>query len=171
MPLFRIVSGDTLVLPPLPKWPLGHADFQMLYATLEALRRHSPQINVSAAKDARFIKVPASILPAAIAWTLALQRQLGGFRPESRDCDDFADVFDLAISWMAARACLDAAPLVGSISVECRYSYAGIPAVGAHALNVVDTNLGLFVVEPQNGTHCPLESYPNRAFMFAADGF
>lgn len=165
-----LLQSGSIVLPPLPVWPAGRA-FCSLEFVAQAIRRHSPGCTIAQPKDASFIIVPLALLREAIAWSLRLQRQLGGFTAESRDCDDFADAFDCAVSWMCSRAGITAAPVVGCISVEQRHPWAGAPAGGAHAINLVLTDAGLWIVEPQNGEACPIELYPNRASIYAANGF
>ena len=168
---FAILRNGSIILPPLPKWPAEGRAFVFIHEAHAAITKHSPNCVFSGQKDMRFIVVPHSALKEVIAWTLRLQNQLGGFISESRDCDDFADAFDCAVSWMAAKARISAAPLVGNISVRQVQSFAGVPQGGGHALNCVMTDQGLYIVEPQNGQACHIDEYPNRASIFAADGF
>lgn len=167
---FGFYSSGTIILPPLPVWT-GPRVPVSLGGSLVSLLRHSPACKITGPKDSLFVPVAVADLRAIIAWSLRLQEQIGGFKPEARDCDDFADAFDLAVSWMVRRALIEAAPIVGCISVISLHSWANIPAGGSHALNLVGTDQGPWVVEPQNGLACPLETYPNRAHIFAADGF
>jgi len=51
---------------------------------------------------------------------------------------------------------------VGWAIVFNQYSFAGARAGGAHAIVIVGTSEGLFVIEPQDGTMVALRSYPNR---------
>jgi hypothetical protein len=167
---FGFYSSGTIILPPLPAWT-GPRTTVSLAETFAVIARHSPQCRMTGQKDSLFVPVAVADLRAIIAWSLRLQEKIGGFKPEARDCDDFADAFDLAVSWMVRRAVIEAAPIVGCISVTAAHAWANIPAGGGHALNIVGTDQGLWVVEPQNGQACPLEFYPNRASIFAADGF
>ena len=167
---FGFYSRDTIILPPLPVWT-GPRVTVSLAETFAVIARHSPQCRITGPKDSLFVPVSVADLKSIIAWSLKLQAQIGGFKPEARDCDDFADAFDLAVSWMVRRAVIEAAPIVGCISVTAAHAWANIPAGGGHALNLVGTDQGPWVVEPQNGQACPLEIYPNRASIFAADGF
>lgn len=166
-----LLRNGSLILPPLPKWPKWQGPTTTLLPVAQAITRYSPACTFTGPKDRTFVTVPLASLKEIIAWTLRLQNQLGGFIAESRDCDDFADAFDCAVSWMVAKAGLTAAPVVGCLSVVQHEAWAGVPAGGGHALNCVMTEQGLFIVEPQTGQTCPLETYPNRAAIFAADGF
>lgn len=167
---FALLPSGSIILPPLPAWrgPRVPAGFDLVRS---ALLRQSPHCAITGAKDLAFVPVGLTDLKAAIAWSLRLQAQIGGFKPEGRDCDDFADAFDLAVSWMVRAAGIEAAPFVGCISVLQATEWAGVPAGGGHALNCVLTDAGLWIVEPQNGQACPVESYVNRTHIFAADGF
>ena len=164
------LRAGTIVLPPLPKWPGGRTYCTMNHVE-QAIRQFSPLCRIEPAKDSTFILVPFDFLPTAIAWTLSLQRQMGGFKKESRDCDDFADAFDLAISWMCSNAGIEAAPAVGCISVIQAEAWANVSAGGSHAPNVIMTERGAVVAEPQNGQFCSMQDYPNRTRLFIADSF
>lgn len=169
MPFAWLQSGS-IILPPLPQWT-GPRALSLFDVIRPPLVRHSPFLTIVPPKDRHYIPVAVADLKAIIAWSLKLQAAIGGFKPEGRDCDDFADVFDLAVSWMVRAAGIEAAPLVGCISVIAAHDWATVKAGGAHALNCVLTDGGLWIVEPQNGTACPVELYPNRAHILAADGF
>lgn len=169
MPFAWLQSGS-IILPPLPAWRGGLA-FAGFADVVAGLQRHSPACRVDPAADHSFLRVPGEMLAPAIAWSLRLQAAMGGFKPESRDCDDFADAFDLAVSWMAAVAGLEAAPAVGCIVVDQRREWATVRAGGRHSLNAVLTDAGVVIVEPQNGISCPVELYPNRTDIALASGF
>jgi len=51
--------------------------------------------------------------------------------------------------------------LVGVIVVVQKEKALGIPTSATHALNLVFTDKGWIVYEPQTGQHCPLSEYPN----------
>ena len=59
-----------------------------------------------------------------------------------------------------------AQPLVARIDVQQAQPFGGIPAVGAHSLNAVLTDRGIYVVEPQTRALAPLAAYPNRGQIF-----
>ena len=52
----------------------------------------------------------------------------------------------------------------GTLVVENVEEFAGIPAQKGswHSLNIVWTDFGWFVFEPQNGTYISLRNYPNK---------
>ena len=58
--------------------------------------------------------------------------------------------------------------LVGVILVEQSEHFLGIPATNRHALNVVFTDKGWVVYEPQTNMLCMLKDYPLaiKAFVF-----
>lgn len=176
MPLFRIVSGSTLCLPPLPA--LGAVGLRTVaFADIAAsLRRHSPACLVSVPKDSHFISVPTGLLQPALAWTFARLDALGlRYAPEVFDCDDFAAELERTLVYIFARAGQPGAPATGTLTVRQQASFGGVAGVpiGTHALNCVQTDTGLWVLEPQARqlTAAPIEHYPNRTGIIAADGF
>jgi hypothetical protein len=169
MPFAWLQSGS-IILPPLPRWqgPMRNAS---IGDTVLSLLRFSPGCKLSEFVDARYCVVPLAGLPELIKWARKLQFEIGGFKPDARDCDDFADAFDLAASWQARSCNVEAAPVVGCIVVRQVNAWADVPAGGRHALNCVETDDGTYIVEPQNGLYCPIALYPNRAHIESADGF
>lgn len=171
MRLAFLPSGS-IILSRLPAWPAGSRVAVALDDVTRELARHSPGVRMEGRVDGSFVSVPTGILEAAVQWTLRSVAAYGlKFTPESYDCDDFACELDRTVSRIAALAGINSAPAIGCISVLQKFDFAGVQAGGAHALNVVHTDSGLWVVEPQNGRCIPLPSYPNRATIFAAYGF
>ncbi len=97
-------------------------------------------------------------------WFARLERPLRlRFEAERWDCDDYANCFVTFADVLALRARESRGPLaVGWATVFNRHPFAGIEAGGAHAVVVVATAEGVFVIEPQDGTMISLEKYPNR---------
>jgi hypothetical protein len=84
---------------------------------------------------------------------------------EGYDCDNFAMLFraKLMLSNMLAGGARRAEVPCGRLTVAQRAAFGGVPgAAGAlHALVVVRTDSGWFVVEPQTCTIVELRNYPN----------
>lgn len=81
---------------------------------------------------------------------------------ESFDCDDFAFLYKSL--WSASSLKVDTKRMglaVGIIIVENVKSYFDVPMGGKHALNIVHTSKGWYIVEPQNGKYCSIEDYHN----------
>lgn len=97
-------------------------------------------------------------------WFSKLERPLRlRFEGEQWDCDNYANCFVTFADLLALRAGENRGTLaVGWATVFYRHPFAGIEAGGAHAVVVVATGEGLFVIEPQDGTTIRLESFPNR---------
>lgn len=93
----------------------------------------------------------------------------GGFLPidqkENLDCDNFAMLYKglMGISNYKTKSKLE--PAVAIIVVEQKYEFAGIPSGGLHMLNLVFTNNGWYIYEPQTNKFIVLESYPNRKYI------
>ena len=97
-------------------------------------------------------------------WFSKLERPLRlRFEGDQWDCDNYANCFVTFADLLALRAGENRGTLaVGWATVFYRHPFAGIEAGGAHAVVVVATGEGLFVIEPQDGTMTRLESFPNR---------
>jgi hypothetical protein len=102
----------------------------------------------------------------ALWWIIFVKNNNVEFKRNNFDCDNFSDLF-MAIYGLASLSA-DIQPYsqvaCGTVIVENNYEFAGIPALedSWHSLNIVWTNIGWFVIEPQNGTYISLESYPNK---------
>jgi enoyl-CoA hydratase/carnithine racemase len=113
--------------------------------------------------DAVYAQVEAESAKAVALWLKRLMWDIGyDYRDESRDCDNFARAFRVLPDLFA-----DAAPgaqaAVFGLSVEMSAPFAGITD-GLHALNLVWTDDGWFVFEPQ-GAELVYQAYaewPNR---------
>jgi len=118
-------------------------------------------------RDEKYSFVSISYFDKYSKWWLALiQNNNFKFESDAFDCDNFSDtfmilfqlsskLFDLKVK--AQLAC-------GTVIVENTAEFAGIPAGenSWHSLNIVMTDYGWFVIEPQNGVYISLNSYPNK---------
>lgn len=90
------------------------------------------------------------------------------YRPEAEDCDNAADL--LMGQMKAAHARNPNYPegdvCAAVIATEQKYTWADVPNGGYHALNMIYTNKGFVVVEPQNQKHTLLKDYPNREHIY-----
>jgi hypothetical protein len=86
-----------------------------------------------------------------------------GWTAESNDCDDYAYRFRQSLRDSNALRPLKvrSSVAVAVAIVRMRYASMGIPAGGLHACNLLRTEAGWFVVEPQNSQMVPLSAYPN----------
>lgn len=79
------------------------------------------------------------------------------------DCDNYASCFVAFADLLALKAGETRGSVcIGWATVFYRFSFAGIHAGGAHAVVIVGTSKGLFIVEPQDGTMVALRDFPNR---------
>lgn len=79
------------------------------------------------------------------------------------DCDNYANCFVAFADLLSLRAGETRGSVcIGWATVFYRFKFAGIRAGGAHAVVIVGTSKGLFVIEPQDGTMIALREYPNR---------
>ena len=87
---------------------------------------------------------------------------------ESFDCDNHALLYKSLFSISTLKKDVKREILVGVILVEQSIHFLGIPATNRHALNVVFTDKGWVVYEPQTNMLCMLEEYPLpiKAFVF-----
>ena len=85
---------------------------------------------------------------------------------ENFDCEDFALLYKSLFSLAFLNEKRERQGLVGVIVVNQRNKALGIPATGAHALNIILTEKGWWVYEPQTGEFCKLSRYPNKIIAY-----
>lgn len=97
-------------------------------------------------------------------WFRSLQKPLKvRFEGELWDCDDYANCFVAFADLLALKAGDTRGSFcIGWATVYYRNPFAGIRAGGAHAVVIVGTSKGLYVLEPQDGTMIALKDFPNR---------
>lgn len=98
------------------------------------------------------------------SWFRKLEKPLKiRFVDQLWDCDNYANCFVAFADLLSLRAGETRGSVcIGWASVFYRFKFAGIRAGGAHAVVVVGTSQGLFIIEPQDGTMVALRDFPNR---------
>lgn len=84
---------------------------------------------------------------------------------ENLDCDNFALLYKSLFSISRYKSDTPKEPAVGLVIVEQKRPFAGIPEGLLHMLNIVFTNRGWYIFEPQTGESILLEDYPNQEFV------
>jgi hypothetical protein len=152
-------------LPAPPPWdakqPASTWTMDDLTAEFAKVSDHVPRIN----------SLRTTLLRPEHAWFVDLNKWFGKvqkplqirFVDQLWDCDNyancfvaFADVVGLQAGETRGSFC------IGWATVYYRVAFGGIRAGGGHAVVIVGTSKGLFIVEPQDGTLVPLAKFPNR---------
>lgn len=82
------------------------------------------------------------------------------------DCENFAFLYkSLMVASVFKKKNLRQI-LVGVIMVKSNTPFHGIGGDGLHALNIIHTSAGWYVVEPQNGQYTPLKEYSNPILRY-----
>ena len=85
---------------------------------------------------------------------------------ENLDCDNFAMLYKSLMGISGYKSPNKSEPSVAVVVVRQVNEYGGIPASsGLHMVNLVMTNNGWFILEPQTGKFILLENYPNQEFI------
>ena len=85
---------------------------------------------------------------------------------ENLDCDNFAMLYKSLMGISGYKSSNKSEPSVAVVVVRQVNEYGGIPASnGLHMVNLVMTNNGWFIFEPQSGEFILLEQYPNQEFI------
>lgn len=102
----------------------------------------------------------------ALWWIDFIKSNNVDFKQDNFDCDNFSDLFMAIYGFASLNTTVRPYSQVacGTVIVENVNEFARIPALADswHSLNIVWTNNGWFVIEPQNGIYISLESYPNK---------
>ena len=87
---------------------------------------------------------------------------------ESFDCDNHAMLYKSLFSIGTLKNDFKREIMVGVILVEQTEKFLGIPKVRRHALNIVFTEKGWIIYEPQTNMFCNIKEYPMpiKAFVF-----
>lgn len=97
-------------------------------------------------------------------WFRSLEKPLKiRFVDQLWDCDNYASCFVAFADLLAMKAGdVRGSFCIGWATVNYRNRFAGVRAGTAHAVVVVGTSKGLFIIEPQDGTMVALRDFPNR---------
>lgn len=99
-------------------------------------------------------------------WVEFLDKNKLKFNENYFDCDNYSDLFMVLFTLSSKRYEFSQKSQIacGTLIVETQETFAGIPAQtnAWHSLNIVWTDVGWFVIEPQNGVYISLNSYPNK---------
>ena len=121
--------------------------------------------------DRQYIGIKFEHLENYTKWFTKLTWAMGiGHSVESYDCDNFAFMYKSLLSissyknWNTNAKHKDKQILVGTLLVYQTNSFGRIKGTkdSKHALNIVHTEKGWIVVEPQTGAWIEFEKYPNR---------
>lgn len=91
---------------------------------------------------------------------------------EAFDCDNVAFLYRHGLSAASVKNKQSKEILCGVVMVKHVHDFGGILSNGSkddpvlHGLNIVKTDYGWYIVEPQTGKWCPLDSYPNKDYIF-----
>jgi hypothetical protein len=166
VPDFAAIARNALVtLPAPPSWKLNQgaslwtlddvkAEFAKLTDTPPRVTSMRPQL----------LRADHGWAMEFRKWFLAAQKPMKmRFQEQLWDCDNyangfvaFADLLALKEGEMRGSFC------VGWATVSYQHAFAGIGVGGAHAVVIVGTTKGLFVLEPQDGTMVAMKDFPNR---------
>ena len=84
---------------------------------------------------------------------------------ENLDCDNFALFYKSLFSISRYKAGKAKEPAVALVIVEQKFPFGGIPSGDLHMLNLIFTNNGWYIFEPQTGESIILEDYVNQEFI------
>lgn len=85
---------------------------------------------------------------------------------ENLDCDNFALLYKSLMGISAYKSQEASEPAVAVLVVRQMHEFGGIPGTEElHMVNLVMTNNGWFVFEPQTGKYTLLERYPNQEYI------
>lgn len=87
------------------------------------------------------------------------------YKPESYDCDNFARTF-VVFADLAGIENFEGQITLVRLYVTQKYTWAGVPAGGGHALVAFRSDKGWFVYEPQGRSYIEARKYPNREHVF-----
>lgn len=154
-----------LTLPPPPPWdPKQTATVwtvEDVNAEFAKVTDTPPRVNFLRAK---LLRPEHTELVNFKGWFRSLEKPLKiRFVDQLWDCDNYAECFVAFADLLALKAGETRGSVcVGWATVFYRFGFAGIKAGGAHAVVIVGTSKGLFIIEPQDGTMVALRDFPNR---------
>lgn len=161
--LEQVARAGTLDLPQPPPPVANHGTLWSLEEIRGEFARatHAPPA-VNALRET-FLRADHQWLTRFTAWFRSLEKPLRiQFANQLWDCDNYANAYVSFADLVALESSGKRPPFcVGRASVFYRVPFAGVRG-GAHAVVIVGTTEGLFVIEPQDGTMISLKKFPNR---------
>jgi hypothetical protein len=160
-----IAQQTMLTLPAPPAW---EKTFDASVSTVDDVKAEfakltdtPPRVNSLRAK---MLRPDHAWLVEFKRWFAKLQKPLKmHFEDQLWDCDNYADAFVTFADLLTLRAGEVRGSLgIGWASVTYQTAFAGIRAGGVHAVVIIATTQGLFILEPQDGTMVALRDFPNR---------
>lgn len=151
-------------LPPPPEWdqtaPATLWSIEDIQAEFAKVTSTPPLINFVRTK---FLQPDHAWMVRFKGWFRSLEKPLKmTYEDQLWDCDNYANCFVAFADLLTLRAGDTRGTFcVGWAAVQYERPFAGIRS-GAHAVVIVGTTRGLFVIEPQDGTMVPLREFPNR---------
>ena len=130
-------------------------------------------IKLEVPRDIRVIQLDSLYRPVDYWWMLRFNNWFkklqfeNGILPidqdQNHDCDNFAMLYKSLMSIACYKGGHKDEPACAVMVVRQMESFGGIPATGGlHMVNLVFTNQGWFVIEPQTNKRVLIEDYPNE---------
>ena len=161
--LEQVAGAGMLDLPQPPPPAANHGTVWSLEEIRGEFARvtHAPPA-VNALRET-FLRADHQWLTRFTAWFRSLEKPLRiQFANQLWDCDNYANAYVSFADLVTLESSGKRPPFcVGRASVFYRVPFAGVRG-GAHAVVIVGTTEGLFVIEPQDGTMISLKKFPNR---------
>lgn len=163
--LAALARETWVTLPPPPPWDATQTatvwTIDDVKAELAKVTDTPPRVNFLRAK---LLRPEHGQLVDFKGWFRKLEKPLKiRFVDQLWDCDNYANCFVAFADLLALKAGETRGSMaIGWATVFYRFGFAGIRAGGVHAVVMVGTSQGLFVIEPQDGTMVALRDFPNR---------
>lgn len=117
--------------------------------------------------DAQYVRVKHDYFLEFNKWFMAATKRSYKDLGDGYDCDNFAHLYKSLMSTASYKNNSKREVLAGVIFVTQRKDFGGVSAGQYnHALNLVGTDKGWFVIEPQTGKFCELKDYPNSIMWY-----
>ncbi|MES2693757.1 MAG: hypothetical protein V4773_09815 [Verrucomicrobiota bacterium] len=166
VPDFAALARQAAVaLPPPPRWvPMKETrtwTIDDVRAELSKFTDTPPRVNML---RSQLLRPDHRWLVDFKGWFRSVQKPLKiRFQDQVWDCDDYANCFVAFADLLGLKDGESRGALcVGWATVYYRKAFGGIRAGGAHAIVMVGTADGLYVLDPQDGALVSLRDFPNR---------
>jgi hypothetical protein len=166
VPDFAALARDAMTtLPAPPVWdmtqPAAPWTIDDIKAELAKITDHPPRVN---SLRTNLLRPEHAWFSDLSTWFQKAHKPLKiRYVNELWDCDNFANCFVAFADVIALRGGETRGSLcIGWAIVHYKYSFAGARAGITHAVVIVGTSKGLYMVEPQSGMMTALRKFPNR---------